>query len=212
MKSLSIATAIFSCVLALPLTAQQGAPGVDLLDPASLNETAPDQYTVELETSAGTFSIRVTRDWAPNGADRFYNLVKGGFYEESRFFRVVRNFVAQFGLPADPVVGQVWMQSYIPDDRRRRPNRRGMVSFATTGRNRRTTQVFINLKDNSSLDQQDFVPFGQVTDGLRVIFQLNSDYGEAPNQEMILGQGNAYLNDRFSKLDYIIKATVIDEQ
>jgi len=183
--------------LAIPLAAQKGAAGVDLLNPGSLVETAPDRYTVALETSEGTIEIRVTRAWAPLGADRFYNLVKSGFYQDSRFFRVVRNFVAQFGLPADPVVGQIWADAYIRDDSRRRPNRRGTVAFATSGRNRRTTQLFINLKDNSALDQQGFAPIGQVTEGLGIVYKLNSAYGEAPKQGMILAQGNAYLNDNF---------------
>lgn len=179
-----------------------------LLNPAKLNEKAPDTYVVKLETSKGVVRIQVDRSSAPLGADRFYNLVKNGFYDGARFFRIVPNFVVQFGLNGDPAVNAKWEDARIKDDPVTRTNRKGAVTFATAGPNTRTTQVFINLRANAFLDQQGFAPFGQVIEGMEVIESLYAGYGEAPDQGLIRTQGNAYLTKRFPNLDYIKTATI----
>jgi len=184
------------------------APARALLNPARLNEKAPETYAVIFDTSKGRVKIQVERAWAPLGADRFYNLVKNGFYDGARFFRIVPNFVVQFGLNGDPAVNAAWEDARIKDDPVLKTNRRGAVTFATAGPNTRTTQVFINLRANAFLDQQGFAPFGQVVEGMEVIDSLYSGYGESPDQGMIRTQGNAYLLKRFPNLDYIRKATL----
>ncbi len=182
-----------------------------MANPTTLNQPTPENYRVEFETSKGNFTVEVTRDLAPLGADRFYNLIKSGFYDGARFFRVLPGFVVQFGLPADPAVAR------IADDRVKGSNARGTITFATAGPNTRTTQVFINLADNANLDGMGFAPFGRVTEGMDVVGQLYSGYGEGaphgrgPDQGRITSEGNAYLEREFSKLDYIEKATVQDQ-
>ena len=186
----------------------------DLSNPASLNEKAPDVYKVKFDTSHGTFEIEVHRDWAPNGADRFYNLVKNGFYNDTRFFRVIKGFMVQFGISGNPKISQVWRNANIPDDPVEESNLRGFVTFATAGPNTRTTQVFINYGDNPSLDGQGFAPFGKVIWGLDVVQHLYSNYGEGaprgegPDQSRVQTEGNAYLQKNFPQLDYIKKATI----
>jgi len=186
----------------------------DLSNPASLNEKAPDVYKVKFDTSQGTFEIEVHRDWAPNGADRFYNLVKNGFYNDTRFFRVIKGFMVQFGISGNPKISQVWRNANIPDDPVDESNLRGFVTFATAGPNTRTTQVFINYGDNPSLDGQGFAPFGKVISGLDVVQHLYSNYGEGaprgegPDQSRVQTEGNAYLQKNFPQLDYIKKATI----
>lgn len=180
----------------------------DLRNPASMTAKAPEQFNVVFETSKGKFTVEVHRSWAPKGADRFYNLVRGGFYDENRFFRIVPNFVVQFGLPADPVVSAVWQTANIPDDPVTQTNGVGYLTFATAGPNTRTTQLFINLVDNARLDGMGFAPFGKVIDGMPVVNSLYAGYGERPNQGMITQQGNAYLKSQFPNLDYVVRATV----
>jgi peptidyl-prolyl cis-trans isomerase A (cyclophilin A) len=182
-----------------------------LLQPATLTETAPDVYDVKFTTTKGDFVVRVTRAWAPLGADRFYNLVKHGFYDGAALFRVVPGFVVQFGISAHPQVSWVWLNATIKDDPVKKSNRRGYVTFATGGANTRTTQVFINLGDNSGLDATGFSPFGQVTEGMKVVEQLYSGYGEGvtDKQGQIASQGNAYLEKAYPKLDKIISATLV---
>jgi len=186
----------------------------DLSNPASLNEKAPDVYKVKFDTSQGTFEIEVHRDWAPNGADRFYNLVKNGFYNDTRFFRVIKGFMVQFGISGNPKISQVWRNANIPDDPVDESNLRGFVTFATAGPNTRTSQVFINYGDNPSLDGQGFAPFGKVISGLDVVQHLYSNYGEGaprgegPDQSRVQTEGNAYLQKNFPQLDYIKKATI----
>jgi peptidyl-prolyl cis-trans isomerase A (cyclophilin A) len=179
-----------------------------LKTPAQLTETAPATYKAAFDTSAGKFVITVHRDWAPNGADRFYNLVKNGFYDETRFFRVVPDIMVQFGINADPAVASVWQNANISDDPGKQSNQRGYVTFATRGKDTRTTQVFINFKDNRGLDAQGFTPFGEVTTGMDVVDKITAQYGERPNQGSIQAQGNAYLTKDFPKLDYVKKATI----
>lgn len=178
------------------------------LDPAKLTETAPAKYTAVFETSAGTFEVEVKRELAPVGADRFFNLVKNGFYEENRFFRVAAGFVVQWGLSGDPAVNSVWREAHIQDDPVKDTNRKGNLVFATAGPNTRTTQLFINLADNTFLDAMGFAPFGRVSKGMAVVEKITSQYGETPNQMMIQTQGNAYLNQSFPKLDFIKKTKI----
>lgn len=173
-------------------------------------ERAPAQFNAKFETSAGVFVIEVHRDWSPYGADRFYNLVKSGFYNNARFYRVIPNFMAQFGFHADPAAGKRWLTSTIPDDTVKQGNTRGFVTFAKTGYpNSRTTQVFINYKDNSFLNRDGFSPFGKVVSGMDIVDKLYGVYGEKSNQQdRIKAEGNAYLTKNFPKLDYIKKATI----
>jgi peptidyl-prolyl cis-trans isomerase A (cyclophilin A) len=174
----------------------------------------PPTFRARFETSAGTFTIQVHTDWAPQGADRFYTLVKSGYYDGARIFRVVPGFMAQFGISGDPKVWAVWRGRRIPDDPVRQSNTRGMVSFATAGPNTRTAQVFVNFADNSPLDGQGFAPFGQVVEGMDVVDKLFAGYGDGPpqgrgpDQMRIWAQGNAYLQRDFPKLDYIKTATI----
>jgi peptidyl-prolyl cis-trans isomerase A (cyclophilin A) len=186
----------------------------NLGDPSSLNERAPDVYKAKFDTTKGTFVIEVHRAWAPNGADRFYNLVKNGFYNDARFFRVIDGFMVQFGISGNPDLSSVWRDARIPDDPVKQSNTRGMVSFATAGPNTRTTQVFINFGDNAGLDGQGFAPFGQVVSGMDVVDSFFKEYGEGaprgrgPDQGRVQMEGNAYLMTKFPKLDYVKKATI----
>ena len=180
-----------------------------LLQPASLKEQAPDAFHVEFATTKGDFVVQVTRAWAPLGADRFYNLVKHGFFSDAAFFRVVPGFIIQFGLSANPAVNKVWQNANIKDDPVTQSNKPGYLTFATAGPNTRTTQLFINFGNNTFLDNQGFAPFGQVTSGIDVVQQLYSGYGEGPDQGGIQSQGKAYLERNFPKLDVIKTAVVI---
>jgi peptidyl-prolyl cis-trans isomerase A (cyclophilin A) len=203
---------LFAALLALALAAPAFAQ--NLGNPAALNEQAPPVYKVDVDTSKGAFVLEVHRDWAPIGADRFYNLVKNGFYNNARFFRVISGFMVQFGINGDPKVSTVWHDANIKDDPVRQTNQRGTISFATAGPNTRTTQVFINFGDNRALDRMGFAPFGKVISGMDVVDALYSGYGEGaprgsgPDQQRVQSQGNAYLKQDFGKLDYIKKATI----
>jgi len=186
----------------------------DLGNPATLREQAPAVYRVDFDTTKGPFVIEVHRDWAPIGADRFYNLVKNGFYDNARFFRVIEGFMVQFGINGDPKISAAWRSARIKDDPVRISNKRTFVTFATAGPNTRTTQVFISYGDNHNLDSQGFAPFGQVVSGMKVVDSLYGGYGEGapqglgPEQGRLQSEGNAYLAREFGKLDYIKKATI----
>jgi peptidyl-prolyl cis-trans isomerase A (cyclophilin A) len=186
-----------------------------LLNPAALNEQAPPVYKAKFDTSKGTFVVEVHRDWAPIGADRFYNLVKNGFYDDDRFFRVIQGFMVQFGINGNPQVAAQWREANIKDDPVTQSNKPGFITFATRGPDTRTTQVFINYNDNQGLDSRGFAPFGQVTVGMDVVKSLYSEYGEGapsgagPSQSRMQTDGNAYLTSQFPKLDYITKATIV---
>jgi peptidyl-prolyl cis-trans isomerase A (cyclophilin A) len=207
---LSAVVAVVALTFATPtvFAGGQAAATASLKNPASLTEKAPDTYKANFDTSAGAFVVEVHRAWAPLGADRFYNLVKNGFFDNTRFFRVVPNFMVQFGLNGDPTVQSVWRAANLKDDPVKESNKKGYITFATAGPNTRTTQVFINFKDNAGLDSQGFAPFGQVTSGMDVVDKITSQYGESPNQGRIQAEGNAYLTKDFPKLDYIKKATI----
>jgi peptidyl-prolyl cis-trans isomerase A (cyclophilin A) len=173
-----------------------------------MNEQAPTTFKAEFTTSAGDFVVEVTRDFSPHGADRFYNLVKEGFFDGQRFFRVVPGFVVQFGIHGDPQISAVWRDANIPDDPVQTTNARGTLTFATAGPNTRTTQLFINYRDNNRLDGMGFSPFGKIVEGMDVVEKINSEYGEKPSQGKIQAEGNAYLEDKFPKLDYIERARI----
>ena len=204
-----VTVAALTLATASLFAAGQAAGGASIKNPASLKETAPATYKANLDTSAGAIVIEVHRDWAPLAADRFYNLVKNGFFDNARFFRVVPNFMVQFGMNSDPAVTAAWQGATLKDEPVKESNKKGYVTFAKTGApNSRGTQVFINFKDNAFLDGQGFAPFGQVVSGMDVAEKITSQYGESPNQGRISAEGNAYLMKEFPKLDYIKKATV----
>ncbi len=220
-----IRSIIIVLAAAVAATTLAGDPGVDrntsaLLKPSAATETAPDVFTVKFVTTAGDFLVEVHRQWAPIGADRFFNLVKMGYYDDTAFFRVVRKprpFMAQVGFNGDPKVNAAWRSAPIKDDPVKQPNKRGYVTFAKTNRpNSRTTQFFINYTNNSYLDGHGFAPFGKVVEGMDVVDSLYSGYGEGapqgngPNQARIASEGNAYLKAEFPKLDYILTATVVE--
>jgi peptidyl-prolyl cis-trans isomerase A (cyclophilin A) len=200
-------------VLLVPAASLVGI-GQTLRNPGTLREQAPATYKVMFETSGGDFVVEVTRDWAPLGADRFYNLVKHGFYDDARFFRVISNFMIQFGINGNQNLSALWRNAMIQDDSVKESNRRGYITYAMAGPNTRTTQVFINFRNNSNLDSQGFAPFGKVTSGMDVVDKLYSGYGEGapsgkgPAQGRIQTEGNAYLKKTFPKLDYIEQATI----
>jgi len=185
-----------------------------LRNPAGLTEQAPATFNANFDTSKGVFVITAHRDWAPNGADRFYNLVKNGFYDDVRFFRVIDGFMAQFGIHGNPAVAAAWRSANIKDDPVKQTNKRGFVVFATAGPNTRTTQLFINFGDNAALDKQGFAPFGEVTKGMDVVDKIYNGYGEGaprgkgPDQGRLQSEGNAYLVKEFPKLDYVKTATI----
>jgi peptidyl-prolyl cis-trans isomerase A (cyclophilin A) len=180
-----------------------------LLHPATLKAKAPDLYDVKFVTTKGDFVVQVNRAWAPLGADRFYNLVKHGFFTDAPFFRVVPGFIIQFGLTPVPAVNRAWQSANIKDDPVTQSNKPGYITFATAGPNTRTTQLFINFGSNAFLDSQGFAPFGQVTSGMEVVKSLYSGYGERPDQGAITSQGKAYIEKNFPNMDSIKSATVI---
>ena len=186
-----------------------GAPSSPGTEPAG-SEPATGTFTVKVEASTGDFTIEVHRDWAPVGADRFYQLVKSNYFDECRFFRVVPGFMVQFGMNGDPGVQNDWDRN-IKDDPVTQSNTRGFVTFATSGPDSRTTQLFINFADNASLDGQGFAPFGKVIEGMEHVDAINAEYGESPDQGSIKSGGNAYLNQKFPNLDYIKKMTIVSE-
>ncbi len=171
---------------------------------------APGEYRVRFETTKGDIVVRVVREWAPKGADRFHALVKAGAYDDVRFYRVLPKFIAQWGYSGDPKVAAKWRDAPIQDDPVKKKNVRGALSFAKGGPDSRTVNVFINLKDNPSLDKQGFAPFAEVVEGMDVADRLHSGYGNSPQQPRIIEQGNAYLDKNFEKLDRIRKATILE--
>jgi len=199
--------------------AQSGSRHDLLLDPdhPAWSERAPDVYHAVFETSRGNFVIEVHRAWAPRGADRFYNLVRHGYYDDGRFHRVLPNYIVQWGIHADPRINRIWRERKIPDDSvpQLNSNTRGFIGFAMAGPNDRATQVYINLSDNSRNDGQGLIPFGLVVEGMAVVDSLYSGYGSASGDGVRQGRqrpleegGNEYLKREFPKLDYIIRARI----
>jgi peptidyl-prolyl cis-trans isomerase A (cyclophilin A) len=189
------------------------APG--FADPGKLTATAPDSFKAQFNTTKGKIVIEVTRSLSPNGADRFYNLVKSGYFSDIAFFRVIPGFMCQFGIHGDPAVSAKWREANISDDPVKGSNTRGTITFATAGPGTRTTQLFINFGDNVGLDSQGFSPFGKVVQGMDVVDKINGEYGEGapggngPNQGQVQMEGNAYLKKDFPNLDYIKSASIL---
>jgi peptidyl-prolyl cis-trans isomerase A (cyclophilin A) len=226
------ALAILAFGLALGCTDKQPAPSADakaapvatqpggspaLLDPSLATEQAPDVFRVRLETTKGNVVLELRRDWSPQGADRFYNLVKAGFFEHVAFFRAIDGFMVQFGMSGEPSVQRAWNAYPIPDDPPGQSNKRGYITFAKKNTpNSRTTQVFINYKDNAMLDKMGFTPFGEVVEGMDVIDGLYKGYGEGapkgtgPDQMRMEREGNDYLEREFPKLDWVEKAVLLE--
>ncbi len=196
-----------------------GCEAARKMDATESSARAPEVFYARLDTSKGAIVIEVHRDWAPHGADRFFHLVNAGYFDDSRFFRVIAGKWAQFGINGDPQISQLWRVRTIPDDPEFESNTRGTIAFAFAVRNGRTTQVFINLRDNSSThDAMNFVPFGKVIGGMDVADALNAEYGEksgsgirAGKQEPLFKMGNAYLEKKFPRLDYIKQATIFEQ-
>jgi peptidyl-prolyl cis-trans isomerase A (cyclophilin A) len=194
---------------AAPKAATKAKAGPNLLDPSTLNAKAPPVYLVKLNTTKGPIVIRVTKNWAPVAADRFYNLVRAGYYNNNYFFRSTKQF-AQFGIPAKPEISRVWMERTMLDDRPIQSNKRAMITFASTGeKNSRSVQVLINKVDNAYLDQG-FPAFGEVIEGLDILDMLYTGYGEQVTnlQNDIINQGNAFLEKNFPRLDKITTAVI----
>ena len=215
MKSLILSILLCSAVLAQAPDSKSAdtkvAPAAkpSLMSPATLKAKAPDVFKAQFTTTKGDFVVEVHRDWAPLGADRFYNLVKNGYFTNAAFFRVVPGFVVQFGMNASPAINQVWQHANIKDDPVKQSNKRGTIVFATAGPNTRTTQLFINFNDNAGLDPQGFAPFGTVTDGMEtVVDKIYSGYGQRPDQGRITAEGKAYLDKSFPMIDSIMSAKI----
>ena len=196
-------------------TTHHAAVHHSLYRPSTLHDRAPAVYHAKFLTTQGAFVVEVHREWAPLGADRFYNLVKYGYYNGDSFFRVLPGFVVQFGMNPKPALTRIWDHASIKDDPVTQTNLRGYLTFATAGPNTRTSQVFINLADNSRLDSQGFAPFGQVTEGMDVVDKFYSGYGEGapegqgPNQDLLTKLGKPYLDKNFPKLDSVKVATLV---
>jgi len=212
MKALIVLLVSGTVMLAQTPAPSQKAPAENpLLHPATLKAKAPDEFKVKFATTHGDFVVAVHRAWSPLGADRFYNLVKNHFFNDAAFFRYVPGFIVQFGIPAKPEIAAVWQNANIQDDPITpvNSNKKGTLVFATAGPGTRTTQLFVNLADNSrSLDAQHFTAFGEVTEGMDIVQGLYSGYGEMPEQGRIQTQGKAYLDKSFPKLDSV-KSTAI---
>jgi cyclophilin family peptidyl-prolyl cis-trans isomerase len=212
----ALLTRIFGIILLGLIAAQGETPA--LRDPknALWNERAPDVYRVRIDTSKGSVVLEVTRTLAPRGADRFYHLVENGFYDDSRFFRVIAGRFAQFGIPGNPAIAGIWRSQSFPDDPVRASNTRGTFAYAMTGPDARTTQIYINTSDQLQQDAQGFAPFGKVVKGMDVVDKLYSGYGErsgsgmrAGKQGRLFEEGNAYLDREFPLLDKLIRARII---
>ena len=222
-KLLVTCTAIFSlCATAVVAADDEKkenkptAPTADLTAPSKLTEKAPESFKAQFDTTKGKFTVEVTRALAPNGVDRFYNLVRSGFFKDIAFFRVIPGFMCQFGIHGDPKVAAAWRTATIPDDPFKSGNARGAITFAKTGApNSRTTQLFINFKDNNNLDGMGFASFGKVTEGMDVVDKINGEYGEGaprgrgPDQGRVQAEGNAYLKKDFPNLDSIKSVTIL---
>lgn len=198
-----------------PPEEEAGPPPNPLLQPGNFQEESPSTFVARFETTKGVVRIQVTREWAPLGADRFYNLVKAGYYDGVTFHRVIPGFMAEFGINGDPWVNAAWRQATLRDEPVRKPNERGRVSFSKNEPHTRTVQVFINTDDNPNLNGQGFSPFGEVIEGMDVVDGLYAEYGESPTrggagvyQAMAIAKGDEYLRAEFPLLDLIEEATI----
>lgn len=208
----ALAVGLALCISAGTVAAQK----ISLMNPAAFKDEAPATYNVKFDTSAGVFVVKITRDWAPRAADRFYSLVKNGFYDGIRFHRAVPNFMTQFGVHGNPTVANIWSRASFTPDPVKHGNKRMTLTFAMGGKpSTATTQVFINVRDNSNLDGQGFAAFGEVVEGQDVAGKLFNGYGDAPSRggngpdnARMAKEGNAYLEKEFPKLDYIKAATI----
>lgn len=195
--------------------AKPAAASPDFTAPGKLTEQAPESYKAQFDTTKGKITIEVTRSLSPNGADRFYNLVRSGYFKDIAFFRVIPGFMCQFGIHGDPAVSAKWRKANLTDDPVKGSNSRGAITFATAGPNTRTTQLFINFGDNRNLDGMGFSSFGKVVEGMDIVDKINGEYGEGaprgrgPDQGRIQAEGNAYLKKDFPNLDYIKSATIL---
>ena len=212
LRGLALALTLLSLTAACSADA---APNAKLLAPEKATAKAPDLFKVKFTTTKGDFVVEVHRDWAPLGADRFFNLVKLGYYDDVAFFRAIDNFMVQFGINGSGDVNTKWNAAHIDDDPAAgQTNARGMLTFATSGPNSRTSQLFINYKDNGNLDGMGFRPFGKIVSGMEVVDSLYKGYGEGaprgrgPRQDLAQAQGNAYFKKEFPLLDYVKKARV----
>jgi peptidyl-prolyl cis-trans isomerase A (cyclophilin A) len=216
--SLMLAILLPPGLLLSNLDAGDGGAESPLLQPKSaiMTQTAPTTFRAKFQTTEGDFVVEAQRDWAPRGVDRFYNLVKHGFYDGTCFFRVIAGFMVQFGIHGDPKVSAAWRQERIQDDPVKQSNTRGYVSYAMAGPNTRTTQLFINYADNSRLDQMGFAPIGRVVEGMDVVDRLYAGYGEGapqgkgPDQGRLQMEGRDYLTKNFPQLDCTTKVTIIE--
>ncbi len=216
-QTASLAVLTVLCASTLAFAEEKKAASAALLDPSKATLTAPDTFKVKMATTKGDFTIEVTRAWAPNGADRFYNLAKAGYFTDIAVFRVIDGFMAQFGIHGDPKVSKAWRGAKIKDDPVKQSNTRGYITYAMAGPNTRTAQLFINFGNNAMLDSQGFSPFGKVVKGMDVVDSIYKGYGEGaprgrgPSQGRVQMEGNAYLKKSFPKLDYIKSATVLKD-
>lgn len=216
LRTVALTTGLIAALVGCGQESDSAGPNPEAMmnpDSPEMTQAAPEQFKVRVETTAGAFVIDVQRAWAPHGADRFYNLVQAGYYDETRFFRVVPNFIVQWGMHGDPEVGKTWFNARFPDDPVVESNARGTVTFAKTNSpNSRTTQLFINInpQGNARLDGMGFAPFGRVIEGMEAVDAINAEYGEQPDQSKIFEQGNEYLQEKFPNLTYIESATVVE--
>lgn len=180
-------------------------------DNPEMKKQAPAAFMARFDTNKGAFVIAVERKLSPHGADRFYNLVRNGYFDGNKFFRVLPGFIVQWGMNGDPAINKIWSESRILDDPVQISNKKGTITFAKPGSpNARSTHLFINYADNNNLDGQGFAPFGHVSEGMEVVEAINSEYKQAPNQGMISEGGNAYLNEHYPNLDTILSAKIVD--
>lgn len=211
----SAATLLCAAALALPLAgcgSGDGAGGDPPVETAQGDgQLVEDDFWVKFETTKGDFTVAVHPEWAPRGATRFHELVESKYYDGCRFFRVLPGFMVQWGISGDPVVAKTWKTKTIRDDPVVKSNTRGKITFAMAGPNTRTSQVFVNFGDNSRLDGDGFAPFGEVVEGMDVVDSINAEYRERPEQDLIHANGNKYLMGAFPNLDYIGKATIVEE-
>jgi peptidyl-prolyl cis-trans isomerase A (cyclophilin A) len=212
--ALVVVTLALGALAAIPYAQQAPSAKLDLTKPELFTEKAPDVYMAQFDATFGTFIVKVTRNWAPNAADRFYNLVKNGYYDDNRFYRVIPDVLAQFGINGTPAISQAWLKAFIKQDRARMSNTRGRLSFAAasgaaTDQNTRSTQVFINFADNSKMDQEGFAAFGEITTSMVMVQRIFDKYGEGVDPVQILTQGNAWLMQNAPQLSYIKTATII---